>query len=602
MKNIGFSNVDITDGFWKTKQDMVKNSTVDAVYNRFQDTYRFDALKCKPLTEKYTPHIFWDSDVAKWLEGAAYLLQKEKNDELLKKVDEAIDDIIANADENGYFNSHYLVTEQELRFSLRDRHELYCAGHLMEAAIAYRDATGDERFLRAMCKYADYIEKVFKIEKSATYTTPGHPEIELALIKLYHATGEKRYLQLAEYFIDEHGKDPKEGEYIPTATSKYNQDDCRIQDRTTIDGHSVRALYLFSAAADLAYLRNDEALKLACKRVFDNLVQKRMYITGASGSTYMGEAYTADYHLPNRTAYAETCASYALALFGKRMFKLDKDAKYADAVERVLYNGFLSGVSMDGTAFFYDNPLEKDPDFNNVYGATKRSERFGASLRKEVFACSCCPPNIIRLIATIGNYLYSYDDETLYVHQYANSVTECDAMKIEQITDYPRSGNVKLKVNTAGRRLALRVPGWCRSFKTDREYVLEKGYAVFSDVSGEVNIEFEMPVTPIRANRRVHDNAGRVAIMRGPVVYCAEGVDNGKDVRNIRIDIRGKFETRESEFLLPTIHTTAYQLPESDELYFTAEDTWEEMPITLIPFYAHANRGITEMNVWLLEK
>lgn len=600
MKNIVYSNVDITDGFWKTKQDMVKNVTVNSVYDRFEETHRFEALKCKP--QEYTPHIFWDSDVAKWIEGAAYILKKEKNDDLAEKVEAAIDDIISNADENGYFNSHFLVADQDMRFKIRDRHELYCAGHLIEAAIAHRDTTGDDRFLKAMCKYADYIEKVFKIEKNASFTTPGHPEIELALVKLYHATGEKRYLSLAEYFVDEHGKDPVEGEFVPTATSKYNQDDSLLKDRTTIDGHCVRAFYLFSAVADIAYLREDGELADACKRVFDNFVNKRMYITGASGSTHMGEAFTEDYHLPNRLAYAETCASYALALFGKRMFKLDHSSKYADAVERVLYNGFLSGVSMDGKSFFYDNPLEKDPDFDNVYASTKRSERFGASLRKEVFNCSCCPPNIIRLISTIGNYLYSYDDETLYVHHYVNSVTECDSMVIEQTTDYPASGSVKLKVNTNGRKLALRVPGWCRKFTIDADYVLENGYAIISADSKEVAVEFDMPVTPVRANRRVHDNAGRIAIMRGPVVYCAEGVDNGKDVRNIRIDLKQKFKTCDSEFLLPTIQTTAYQLPESDELYFVAEDNWTEMPLTLIPFYAHANRGATEMNVWLLEK
>ncbi len=600
MKNIRFSSVNVTGGFWKVKQDMVKNVTVNAVYDRFEETHRFEALKCKP--QEYTPHIFWDSDVAKWIEGVAYILKKEKNDELIEKIEAAIDDIVSNADENGYFNSHFLVADQDKRFTIRDRHELYCAGHLIEAAIAYYDATGEDRFLKAMCKYADYIEKVFKIEKSAPYITPGHPEIELALVKLYHATGEKRYLSLAEYFVDEHGKDPAEGEYVPTATSKYNQDDSLIKDRTTIDGHCVRAFYLFSAAADIAYLREDGELAAACKRVFDNFANKRMYITGASGSTHMGEAFTADYHLPNRLAYAETCASYALALFGKRMFKLDHNSKYADAVERVLYNGFLSGVSMDGKSFFYDNPLEKDPDFDNVYASTKRSERFGAPVRKEVFNCSCCPPNIIRLISTIGNYLYSYDDETLYIHHYVNSTTECDSMVIEQITDYPASGNVKLKVNTNGRKLALRVPGWCRKFTINSDYVLKDGYAIISADCEEVEVEFDMPVTPIRANRRVHDNAGRIAIMRGPVVYCAEGVDNGKDVRNIRIDLKGEFKTCDSEFLLPTIHTTAYQLPENDELYFEAEDNWTEMPLTLIPFYAHANRGVSEMNVWLLEK
>ena len=600
MKNIGFSHVNINCGFWKTKQDMVKNVTVDAVYDRFSDTHRFDALKCKPLTEEYTPHIFWDSDVAKWLEGAAYILQKEKNNALLKKVESAVDDIISNADENGYFNSHFLVTEQEKRFKIRSQHELYCAGHLIEAAIAHRDATGNDRFLKAMCKYADYIEKVFKIEKSAAFITPGHPEIELALVKLYAATGEKRYFELAEYFIDEHGK---YSEIVGETTApKYNQDDMPLKDRTTIDGHSVRALYLYSAAADVAALRGDKELADACKRVFDNLVNKRMYITGASGSTHIGEAYTADYHLPNRTAYAETCASYALALFGKRMFKLDKNSKYADAVERVLYNGFLSGVSMDGKAFFYDNPLEMDPDFNNVYSAAKRSERFASTERKEVFGCSCCPPNIIRLISSIGNYLYSYDDEVLYVHQYVNSVANENGISVEQTTEYPKNGSVKIKFNTNGRKLALRIPGWCRKFDIDCEYVMENGYAVISKGCGTVNIDFDMPATVIRANRRVHDNAGRVAVMRGPIVYCAEGVDNGKDTRNIRIDKNGGFEIKDSEFLLPTIHTTAYQLPESDELYFAAEDTWAEMPLTLIPYYAFANRGTSEMNVWLLEK
>ena len=599
MKNIGFSHVDIANGFWKEKQDMLKNTTIEAVYNRFSETFRFEALKCQP-TEQYTPHVFWDSDVAKWIEGACYLLVKQDNPKLLAKVDAAIDDIIANADENGYFNSHYLVVEKEDRFKIRNKHELYCAGHLIEAAIAYRDATGSDRFLKAMCRYADYIERVFKIEKSAAFVTPGHPELELALVRLYNATGEKRYFELAEYFIDEHGKHDEL--VVETATSKYNQDDKPLKDRETIDGHCVRALYLFTAAADVARIRGDEELACACKRVFDNLVNKRMYITGASGSTAVGEAYTADYHLPNRTAYAETCASYALMLFGSRMFSLEQNSKYADAVERAFYNGFLSGVSMDGKAFFYENPLEVDPEGNRVYAATKRAERFAITERKEVFGCSCCPPNVVRLLASLGDYMYSYDEDALYVHQYANSAMNFEGMTVEQATEYPKNGGVKLKFNTNGKKLALRIPGWCRKFIIDCEYEICNGYAVISDACGTVNIEFDMPVTPIRANRRVHDNAGRIAFMRGPVVYCAEGVDNGKDVRNIRVDIKSEFELRKSEFLLPTLHATAYQQPESNELYSVAEYNWVEVPLTLIPYYAFANRGESEMNVWLLEK
>ncbi len=599
MERISFLHIDVKEGFWKAKRDMLKNVTVNAVYNRFSDTYRFDALKCKP-TELYTPHVFWDSDVAKWIEGACYLLMEEKNDELLRKVEDAIDDIIANADENGYFNSHFLVVDQDKRFKIRDRHELYCAGHLIEAAIAHRDATGNDRFLKAMCKYADYIEKVFKNEKSAAYITPGHPELELALVRLYVATGERRYFELAEYFVDEHGK---YGERLIDATTlKYNQDETPLKDRDTIDGHCVRALYLYSAAADVAYLRNDKELADACKRVFDNLVNKRMYITGASGSTNIGEAYTVDYHLPNRTAYAETCASYALMLFGSRIFNIEQDSKYADAVERAFYNGFLSGVSLDGKAFFYENPLELDPEFNDVYHATVRKERFPITQRKEVFGCSCCPPNVVRLLASLGDYMYGYDEDVLYVHQYAASAMEFEGMSVEQITEYPKNGNIKLKFNTNGRKLALRIPGWCRSFSIDCDYELVNGYAVISEACGSVSLDLKMPVTPIRANRRVHDNAGRIAFMRGPVVYCAEGVDNGKDVRNIRVDIRSEFELKESEFLLPTLHTTAYQQPESDELYSVAEYNWIEAPLTLIPYYAFANRGVSEMNVWLLEK
>jgi len=599
MKNIGYLSVDVREGFWKAKQDMLKNTTIDAVYNRFSDTYRFDALKCKP-TEQYTPHVFWDSDVAKWIEGACYVLAKENDPELLRKVEAAVDDIIANADENGYFNSHFLVVDQDKRFKIRDKHELYCAGHLIEAAIAHRDATGNDRFLKAMCKYADYIARVFKEEKSAAYITPGHPELELALVRLYIATGERRYFELAEYFVDEHGKYGEN--LIDATTQKYNQDDMPLRDRETIDGHCVRALYLYSAAADVAYMRNDKELADACKRVFDNLVNKRMYITGASGSTNIGEAYTVDYHLPNRTAYAETCASYALMLLGRRMFNIEQDSKYADAVERAFYNGFLSGVSLDGKAFFYENPLELDPEFNNVYHSTVRKERFPITQRKEVFGCSCCPPNVVRLLASLGDYMYSYNDEVLYVHQYADSAMEFEGMSVEQITEYPKNGNIKLKFDTNGRKLALRIPGWCRGFSIDSDYELVNGYAVISDNCGCVNVELQMPVTPIRANRRVHDNAGRIAFMRGPVVYCAEGVDNGRDVRNIRVDIRSEFEIRESEFLLPTLHTTAYQLPESDELYSVADDNWTEVPLTLIPYYAFANRGESEMNVWLLEK
>ncbi len=605
MKNIDFRRTQITGGLWKIKQDMVRDVTAQAVYDRFRETHRFDALKCKwKEGEPNKPHIFWDSDVAKWIEGVSYLLESEDFPSLRAVIEEAIDDILENCDENGYFNSHFLVTRRDERFCHRNDHELYCAGHLIEAAVAYARATGERRFLEAMCRYADYIERVFKKEKSAKFATPGHPELELALIKLWEETGEERYLSLASHFIDEHGE-KRYGEqncFESFATDRHNQDEMPIRERTTVEGHAVRAMYLFSAAADLARILNDRELHLACERIFDNTVNQRMYITGGIGTEAFGEAFTIDYDLPNRTAYSETCAAIGLVYFASRMQRIRADVRYADCIERVLYNGFLSGISMDGRAFFYVNPLEIDPYFNDVDTSTKQKKKYPITQRREVFSCSCCPPNIVRFIPSVADHLYTYNDETLYVHQYMQSETRCENMTIKQITDYPNTGGIRILCNTDGRRLALRIPSWCKNFTVDQPYTMEGGYAVLASDIREVCLHLEMPVVAVRANRRVHANAGRVAIMRGPVVYCAEGVDNGRDLSSIRIDIRAAFEERASEFLLPTLHAKAYTVRESESLYTIAGDDLIEIPLTLIPYYAFANRGETEMCVWLLEK
>ena len=284
MQSIEFSDIKITGGYWKTRQDINSEVTLKSVYERFRETHRFDALKCDWKDgEPDMPHIFWDSDVAKWLEGAAYILSSKEDEETVKIIEDSIDCIIKSSDKNGYFNSHFLVTEKDKRFSDRNCHELYCAGHLFEAAVAYYEITGKDRFLKAMCKFADYIEKVFKIEKSAAFTTPGHPEIELALMRLYKATGEKRYADLAKYFIDEHGNHPKEGDYIDWCNNRFNQDEMPIKDRSTAEGHAVRAMYLMCGAADVAAEYGDDELKNACERVFQNVISKRMYITGGIG-------------------------------------------------------------------------------------------------------------------------------------------------------------------------------------------------------------------------------------------------------------------------------------------------------------------------------
>lgn len=605
VKSISFEHTRINDGFWKIKQDMVKNSTLYAVYNRFADTHRFDALSCSwKEGEPDLPHIFWDSDVAKWIEGASYLLMEKRDERLEAIIDDAVDKIVGNSDENGYFNSHFLVTEKEKRFKIRDNHELYCAGHLIEAAVAYHKATGKDKFLNSMCKFADYINREFKAEKRAGFVTPGHPEIELALVKLYEATGEKRYLELSKFFIDEHGTgkdDPKNR--LDFANALQNQDEMPLRERTSADGHCVRALYLYCGMADIAERYNDAELLNACKRLFDDMVNKKIYITGGLGSTHYGECFTVPYHLPNRTAYTETCASIAMALFCKRMQALDIDSKYADTAERVIYNGFLSGVSMDGKAFFYENPLAIDPMFNDVNKSTNTKERFPITQRKEVFVCSCCPPNVVRFIPSIADLMYSFDDETIYVHHYINSETEYDNIHISQTTSYPADGKIRIRCSAPQKQLAVRIPAWCTEFTINTAYIMKNGYAYITlNGSADIEIEFNMPVVCIKANRRVHEDAGRIAIMRGPVLYCAEGVDNGEDLACVTVDIHSEFKQESGEFILPSLYVNAYREKYSDELYSKAGDDYEEFTLRLIPYYAFANRSETEMVVWFLRK
>ena len=604
MNNIEFSDVKITGGYWKARQDINCSVTLKAVYDRFNETGRFEALKCD-LRDGDTniPHIFWDSDVAKWIEGASYILHSEKNDQAVEIIENAIDLIIKNSDENGYFNSHFLVAEKENRFRLRECHELYCAGHLIEAAVAYYELTGKDRFLNAVKKYADYIERAFKIDNTAAFITPGHPEIELALVRLYKATGEKRYIELAKYFIDKRGNCDEPGIYTDWANEYYSQDEIPVRERKTAEGHCVRALYLMCAAADIAYIYKDNDLKTACERFFDSIVNKRMYITGGVGSSNMGESFTIDYDLPNRTAYAETCAAISLAMFAERMLKFGADSRYSDIIERTMYNGIMSGISLDGKSFFYENPLEIDPDFNNINTSTKVKERFPITQRVEVFDCSCCPPNIMRFVASISGLIYGFDDNTVYINQYINSEGDVNGVKISQKTDYPNNGKITVRCNSNKKQIAFRIPCWCKSFNINKKYSIKNGYA-YVDLDSEENIELEldMPVRIISANRRIHSDAGRIAVMRGPVVYCAEGIDNGADIKSIALPAESVFELAESEFLLPILKTEAYRPFESDSLYYEAVDDYEKIPLTLIPYYAFANRGESEMQVWLLRK
>ena len=599
--HIETKHINIKEGFWYKRQNINKQVTIKAVQNRFLETGRFDALD---FDNEKIPHIFYDSDVAKWIEGVSFTLYKERNTELEKFIDHLIDLIEKNRSEDGYFNSHFLRKPEE-RWKNREDHELYCAGHLMEAAVEYYKATGKDKFLKLMQDYADYIYKVFVIEDLAAFKTPGHEEIELALVKLYDVTENKKYLELSKYFIDTRGT--IEEPYILEKYNHYNiQDHLPVRQQKTAEGHSVRASYLYSGMADIAVKYNDTELFEACKTIFSNIVNKRMYITGGTGSSHLGEAFTLDYDLPNSKGYAETCAAIALAFFAQRMLLLEKDSVYADTVERVMYNGMLSGISLDGKAFFYENPLEIQPVLNKRNVSTTFTERNPITQRKEVFSCSCCPPNVIRFIGAINGYIYSYEQDILFINQYISSEMLYENIQADMKTDFPSSGNVSIKTKNINQ-IAIRKPYWCTDVDikvngNDAIYTLEKGYMYLglTETNNTIDIKMDMPVRIVRSNPKVHEDSKKTAVMRGPIVYCAEGIDNNFPLNQILFSEKCEYKVDKSNDLDADILKLKVKIPkEIDELYTYKPFEYIDKELTLIPFYCFANRGETEMRVWL---
>ena len=594
--SVSFDKVHITGGFWKARQEINRTATVKAVYDRFFDTHRFDALSCSQSRRReYEPHIFWDSDVAKWIEGAAYIIAERRDERLEEMCERAIADIIGNQAEDGYFNSYYLAVDPEGRFSERENHELYCAGHLIEAAIAYASATGRDDFLRAMRRYADLIYDVFLVKGGAAFTTPGHPEIELALFRLYDVTKDEKYKSLALYFMEERGNNEKDKpNYVWGA--RYNQSHKPLKEQTTAEGHAVRAGYIYSAMADAAARFDDEEYAAACEKLFDNIIDRRMYITGGIGSTHIGEAFTVDYDLPDESGYLETCAAIALAYFARRMLKLKPDSRYADTVERVMYNGALSGVSLDGKSFFYGNAMEIDP---KLYVPDAR-DYLPSSERAEVFYCSCCPPNILRFIASVSDDFYTYCGDTLFVHQFAKSSADICGASVTQSTEYPASGRVSLNVGGVFRRAAIRVPGWCASFEISEPYTLKDGYAyVDLPLSGEIFVSFDMTPRLVEANAAVRENVGRAALMRGPIVYCMEGRDNGGALSSLFLPENAVFTEEPSAYGVPVLRTTGFRRKSCKGLYAPLHYGFDDTDMTFIPYFAYANRGVDEMTVWV---
>lgn len=613
INSVSFKNIKITDGFWEKRKKINSEKTIYAVWERFKDTGRFESLNFNwKEGEPNKPHIFWDSDVAKWIESVAFILEEKEDDVLEKAADDAIDLIETHQEENGYFNIYFTVVEPENRFKKRSEHELYDAGHLIEAAVAYYNATGKDKFLKIVCKYADLIEKVFVVDKSAAFITPGHEEIELALIKLYHVTHEKRYLDLSAFFVNNRGIGEEPFANHDFTSPKYSQSHLPVREQTLAEGHSVRAVYLYSAMADLAYELDDKELFKAAKILFENIAYKRMYITGGIGSSAKGEAFTVDYDLPNLTAYTESCAAIGLALFAKRMLKLEVNSLYSDITERIIYNGFLSSVSLDGISFFYENPLEVDPRLklkDVSVGDFKTS--FPPNQRSEVFDCSCCPPNITRFLASIADLLYTYNKNTLFVHHYMNSqgtITE-NNITITQKTNYPSSGNITLTVsNTNGYSIAIRKPYWCKNYSVNnnKHYEIKNGYIYIPCDSDEITLEiyFEMTCELIESSPYIQDNSGRVALCRGPIVYALESVDNFANLRDIHIYKELNCSIQVDENLgVEIIKSKGYRrdINKFNSLYQPISENFIDVELKFIPYYAFANRGESEMIVWILK-
>ena len=606
LKKVTLNEIDVTSGFWAQRQKINREVTVWAVKDRYEETGRFGAFDFDYTEgcDKPRPHYFWDSDVAKWMESAAYILAKNPDDRLQAEVETLIDKIEEHQGENGYFNIYHTVIEPNNRFKDRDHHELYCLGHLIEAAVAYYNAVGSDRLIRILDRYIDYVIKVFTVDRTTGFSSPGHEEIELALFKLYSVKPDEKYKNLAMFFLNERGKDVPPDEFW--CNSKYFQSHMPVREQKTAEGHCVRANYLYAGMADGARETGDTALFDACKALFDDTVEHKMYITGGVGSTHIGEAYTAPYDLPNDTAYAETCAAIALALFSDRMKNIEIDSRYADTVERTIFNGIISGISLDGRCFFYENPLEINLADRARHASVNNGERLPITERQLNFGCSCCPPNVTRLIADIGEYICSYDDERIFVHQYIGSSALFGGVKLDIETEYPSSGEVRVCVAGAkGKKMYLRIPGWCGQYSLNVPYTVKNGYAEMEIKDDIFEVLFSMEMKPrfMAADPHVRADAGKVAVTYGPLVYCAEAVDNSFLLADVRLDPNAEADVRYDAYFGAPVITVKGTVTEENTLkalYMPLKDVKRRaVTVKLIPYFGFANRGPSDMRVWL---
>lgn len=644
LHGIRATSVELCDPFWSKYEKLVREVAIPYQWDSLNDRAGAEepshAIKnfeiAAGLAEgEFYGFVFQDSDVAKWLEGVSYSLENVPDKNLEALADRTVDLIAKAQQPDGYLDTYFIIKEPEKRWTnLYQCHELYCAGHMIEAGVAYCEATGKDKLLRVVTRLADHIDSVFGPEPGKKKGYPGHPEAELALFRLYKATGNKKYLRLCRYFVEQRGAEPyyfdeeweKRGRTCyenpgnpdpPSKNREYNQTHLPVKLQDKAVGHAVRAVYLYTAMADLAAETGDAELLAACRRLWDDIVNRQMYVTGGIGSTSIGEAFTFDYDLPNDTVYAETCASIGLIFFASRMLRIEAKSTYADAIETALYNNVIASMQMDGRHFFYVNPLEVWPE-----ACEKNPVKFHVKPeRQSWFGCACCPPNLVRLIESLRQYLYSQDGSRLYVHLYMGNTVRFPVgdteVALRQRTNYPWEGTVRLELSAPAPvelALALRRPGWCRgcTVRVNGEAVnasdcTEDGYIVLKRTwrgGDAVELAFDMPAELIAANPQVRTDAGKAAIRRGPVVYCLEEADNGKNLPALSVDASAPLKAEYDGSLLggvTVVEGRALRTDESgwgDALYKPLRPGGKEVGFRAVPYFAWGNRGRGEMQVW----
>ena len=630
LREVPLTRVSITDEFWAARQRQIAEVAVPYMERILRDEVPGAAkshaienfrIAAGEAEGDFYGMVFQDSDVAKWIETASYSLLIKPDAALEARLDEIIATIAKAQQPDGYLNTFFARRPDERWTNLLECHELYCAGHMIEAAVAHFEVTGKRNLLDVAVRLADCIVERFREGEDI----PGHQEIEIGLMRLYRATGEEKYRDMAKRFLDRRGQNPRYfHEYTPAHPgvhyfsgeadadssdeaaaptdpyagydidpddADYNQSYAPVREQTEARGHAVRFLYMLTAMADAAEAADDESLLSACERLFDHVTKCQMYLTGGLGATVRGEAFLGDFELPNDTAYAETCASVAMAFFTQRMLNLTPDARYADVLELELYNGALSGMQLDATRYFYVNPLEVDPAKSGKLPGYEHA----LPERQRWMTCACCPPNLARLIASLGRYCWSESDGAVYSHLFVGSRAETALADIELTSAYPWNGTAQYAVHPrtdAPFALMIRIPGYltgCRALLNGAELPLNmvNGYLAIERAWSEgdrVTIEFELAPRRIYSDPRVKANAGCVALARGPFVYCFEGVDNGEPLSALRLPREAEIETGEN----PELGVRTLRVKGDREL-------------TAIPYYAWSNRGINAMRVWMRE-